>query len=145
MEGNHKMTSNELHKTVEEIAKASIVLDCVMNNDEVDIYEEPCKADIRKYNNYLKALEILFDLKAKGKCDFEAANINEQYVLHIIYVTWVTDGYWGISITDSNRTEIKELLDCFDECNIREEEGNVWQLVSKIFVPTREIEGGDSE
>lgn len=137
MEEDKKM----LYTTVEKVAKASLLLYAVMENDEADIYDEPCVINKRKYDGFHKAIEILSDLKAKGKCDFEASDIRKEYTIHTIYINWrLTDNFW-VCIDSSNKTEIKMLLDCMDECLIRDDEANMWQLSSKIFVPAREIEG----
>ena len=133
------MEKNDIYKTLEEYAKDQVVLDCILTNDEMDKYREPCKVNIRKYDNYLRAVEILKDLKNRGKCDFQAADISEQYTIHTIYIDWAfTDDFW-VLIDKSNKQEIKELLDCMDECIIRDDEANIWQLSSKIFVPIREL------
>ena len=132
---------NELYETVEKIAKASVLLYAIFENDEMDLYEEPCMINKAKYNGFHKAIEILSDLKAKGKCDFEASDIRREYTFHTIYINWkLTDDFW-VCIDSENKTEIKMLLDCMDECLIRDDEANVWQLSSKIYVPTREIKG----
>lgn len=132
---------NELYETVEKIAKASVLLYAIFENDEMDLYEEPCMINKVKYNGFHKAIEILSDLKAKGKCDFEASDIRREYMFHTIYIKWkLTDDFW-VCIDSENKTEIKMLLDCMDECLIRDDEANVWQLSSKIYVPTREIKG----
>lgn len=132
---------NELYETVDKTVKASLLLYAIFESDEMDMYDEPCKVNIKKYNGFHKAIEILLDLKAKGKCDFEASDIRKEYTLHTIYITWnLTDDFW-LCIDSENKTEIKMLLDLMDECLIRDDEANVWQLSSKIFVPVREIEG----
>lgn len=131
---------NELYETVEKIAKATVLLYAVMESDG-DLIEEPCVINKRKYDGFHKAISILSDLKAKGKCDFEASDIRKEYMFHTIYVNWkLTDDFW-VCIDSENKTEIKILLDCMDECLIRDDEANVWQLSSKIYVPTREIKG----
>lgn len=131
---------NVLYETVEKIAKANLLLYAIMENDESDVYEEPCLINKRKYDGFHKAIEILTDLKANGQCDFEASDIRKEYTIHTIYVKWnLTDNFW-VCIDSSNKTEVKMLLDCMDECLIRDDEANVWQLSSKIFVPVREIE-----
>ena len=131
---------NELYETVEKIAKASVLLYAVMESDG-DLIEEPCVINKRKYDGFHKAISILSDLKAKGKCDFEASDIRKEYTFHTIYINWkLTDDFW-VCIDSENKTEIKMLLDCVDECLIRDDEANVWQLSSKIYVPTREIKG----
>ena len=133
--------NNELYETVEKIAKASLLLYAVCDNDEMDLYDEPCKVNIKKYNGFHKAIGILSELKAEGKCDFEASDIRKEYILHTIYIKWnLTDNFW-MCIDSENKTEIQMLLDCMDECLIRDDEANIWQLSSKIYVPTREIEG----
>ena len=132
---------NELYETVEKITKASVLLYAIFECDEMDLYEEPCKVNINKYNGFHKAVEILSDLKAKGKCDFKASDIRKEYLIHTIYINWnLTDDFW-ICIDKNNKTEIKMLFDCMDECLIRDDEANVWQLSSRIYVPVREIEG----
>lgn len=132
---------NELYEAVEKIAKATVLLYAIFENDEMDLYEEPCMINKTKYNGFYKAIEILSDLKAKGKCDFEASDIYKEYTFHTIYINWkLTDDFW-VCIDSENKTEIKMLLDCMDECLIRDDEANVWQLSSKIYVPTREIKG----
>lgn len=132
---------NELYETVEKIAKASVLLYAIFENDEMDLYEEPCMIHKAKYSGFHKAIEILSDLKEKGKCDFEASDIRKEYTFHTIYINWkLTDDFW-VCIDSENKTEIKMLLDCMDECLIRDDEANVWQLSSKIYVPTREIKG----
>ena len=132
---------NELYETVEKIAKATVLLYAIFENDEMDLYEEPCMINKTKYNGFHKAISILSDLKAKGKCDFEASDIRKEYMFHTIYINWkLTDDFW-VCIDSENKTEIKMLLDCMDECLIRDDEANVWQLSSKIYVPTREVKG----
>ena len=133
--------TQNLYEFVEKIAKANVLLYAVMESDEMDIYDEPCKVNIEKYNGFYKAVEILSELKAKGKCNFEASDIRKEYIIHTIYIKWnLTDDFW-MCIDDSNKTEIKTILDCMDECLIRDDEANIWQLSSKIYVPIREIEG----
>ena len=133
------MAKDEIFKTLEEYAKTGLILDAILSNDEMDKYDEPCKVNIRKYDNYLRAIEILSDLKKRGKCDFQVADIQEQYVLHTIYIDWeFTDDFWVV-IDKENKKEIKELLDCMDECAIRDDEANIWQLSSKIFVPIKDL------
>lgn len=128
---------------IEDVAKASILLYAVMENAEMDVYDEPCKVNREKYLAFHKAIGLLSKLKAKGKCEFEAADIHKKYMLHAIYVTWkLSDNFW-VCIDDTNKTEIKAILDCVDECLIRDDEANVWQLSSKIYVPEREIEGDE--
>ena len=132
---------NELYEAVEKIAKATVLLYAIFENDEMDLYEESCMINKTKYNGFHKAIEILSDLKAKGKCDFEASDIRKEYMFHTIYINWkLTDDFW-VCIDSENKTEIKMLLDCMDECLIRDDEANVWQLSSKIYVPTREVKG----
>lgn len=119
---------------------ASLLIHAVLENDEMDVYEEPCKVNMDKYNGFHKAIEILTDLKAKGKCDFKASDIRKEYLLHTIYVKWeLTDGFY-LCIDSENKTEIKMLLDCMDECLISDDEANVWQLSSRIYTPIRENE-----
>ena len=132
---------NELYETVEKIAKASVLLYAIFENDEMDLYEEPCMINKAKYNGFHKAIEILSDLKAKGKCDFEASDIRKEYLLHTIYVKWELTDEFYLYIDSENKTEIKMLFDCMDTCVISDDSANVWQLSSKIYVPTREIEG----
>ena len=78
---------NELYETVEKIAKASVLLYAVMESDG-DLIEEPCVVNKRKYDGFHKAISILCDLKAKGKCDFEAMDIRKEYTMHSIEVKW---------------------------------------------------------
>ena len=132
---------NELYETDEKIAKASVLLYAIFEYDEMDLYEEPCMINKAKYYGFHKAIEVLSDLKAKGKCDFEASDIRKEYTFHTIYINWkLTDDFW-VCIDSENKTEIIMLLDSMDECLIRDDEANVWQLSSKIYVPTREIKG----
>jgi len=132
---------NELYETVDKIAKASLLLYAIFESEEMDLYEEPCMINKAKYNGFHKAIEVLSELKAKGKCDFEASDIRKEYILHTIYVNWkYTDDFW-VCIDENNKTEIKMLFDYMDECLIRDDEANVWQLSSRIYVPTSEIEG----
>ena len=101
---------NELYETVEKIAKASVLLYAIFENDEMDLYEEPCMINKAKYSGFHKAIEILSDLKAKGKCDFEASDIRREYTFHTIYINWkLTDDFW-VCIDSENKTEIKMLL-----------------------------------
>lgn len=132
--------NGELYEVVEKIAKASLLLHAVLENDEMDMYEEPCKVNISKYNGFHRAIEILSDLKAKGKCDFEASDIQKPYVFHTIYVTWELTDEFYMYIDSENKTEVKELFDCMDTCVIPDDTANVWQLSSEIFVPVSKIE-----
>lgn len=137
MEEDKKM----LYTAVERVIKANLLLYAVIENDEADMYNEPCLINKKKYDGFYKAIEILSDLKAKGKCDFEASDIRKEYTIHTIYIDWkLTDDFW-VCIDSSNKTEIQILFDCMDECLIRDDEANIWQLSSRIFVPAREIEG----
>lgn len=133
------MKNKELYKTVDEIAKEMLLLYAVMESDG-DLIDESYLINVKKYNNFNQAIKVLLDLKANGKCDFEAMDIRKKYNLHTIYITWnLTDDFW-VYIDDGNKTEIKMLLDLMDECLIRGDKANVWQLSSKIYVPIREIE-----
>lgn len=131
---------DDIYEVIDKTIKASLLLDAVLSNDEMDLWEEPCKVNIRKYEGFNKAVEILTNLKEKGQCDFEVADIRKEYVLHTIYINWKIVEPW-VCIDNTNKTEIKMLLDCMDECLIRDDEANTWQLSSKIYVPIREIEG----
>ena len=133
---------NELYETVEKIVKASVLLYAVMESDG-DLIEEPCVVNKRKYDGFHKAISILCDLKAKGKCDFEAMDIRKEYTMHSIEVKWnLTDDFY-VYIDESNKSEIKTLLDCMDTCIISDDDATRWSFISKIFVPKSEIESGD--
>ena len=133
---------NELYENVDKIAKASVLLYAVMESDG-DLIEEPCVIIKRKYDGFHKAIEILSDLKAKGQCDFEAMDIRKEYTMHSIEVKWnLTDDFY-IYIDESNKSEIKTLLDCMDTCIISDDDATRWSFISKIFVPKSEIESGD--
>ena len=133
---------NELYETIEKIAKASVLLYAVMESDG-DLIEEPCVVNKRKYDGFHKAISILCDLKAKGKCDFEAMDIRKEYTMHSIEVKWnLTDDFY-VYIDESNKSEIKTLLDCMDVCIISDDDATKWSFISKIFVPKSEIESGD--
>ena len=133
---------NELYETVEKIAKASVLLYAVMESD-VDLIEEPCVVNKRKYDGFHKAISILCYLKAKGKCDFEAMDIRKEYTMHSIEVKWnLTDDFY-VYIDESNKSEIKTLLYCMDVCIISDDNATKWSFISKIFVPKSEIESGD--
>lgn len=132
---------DDIYEVIDKTIKASLLLDAVLSNDEMDLWEEPCKVNIRKYEGFNKAVEILTNLKEKGQCDFEVADIRKEYMLHTIDVTWKTTDEFYLSIDDTNKTEIKMLLDCVDDCLIPEDKAKSWQLSSKIYVPIREIEG----
>ena len=134
--------NDELYETVERAVKASLLLDAVLSNDEMDLWEEPCKVNVRKYEGFHKAVEILSDLKEKGQCDFEVSDIRKEYMLHTIDITWKLTNESDLYIDDTNKLEIKQLLDCMDKCLISNDYGIAeWQLSSKIYVPIREIEG----
>lgn len=133
---------NELYETVDKIAKASVLLYAVMESDG-DLIEEPCVIDKQKYDGFHKAIGILSDLKAKGQCDFEAMDIRKEYTMHSIEVKWnLTDDFY-VYIDESNKSEIKTLLDCMDTCIISDDDATKWSFISKIFVPKSEIESGD--
>ena len=133
---------NELYETVDKIAKSTVLLYAVMESDG-DLIEEPYVINKRKYDGFHKAIEILSDLKAKGQCDFEAMDIKKEYTMHSIEVKWnLTDDYY-IYIDESNKSEIKTLLDCMDTCIISDDDATRWSFISKIFVPKSEIESGD--
>lgn len=133
---------NQLHETVEKIAKASALLYAVMESDG-DLIEEPCVVNKQKYDGFHKAISILCDLKSKGKCDFEAMDIRKEYTMHSIEVKWkLTDDFY-LYIDESNKNEIKNLLDCMDTCIISDEDATQWTFISHIFVPKSEIESGD--
>ena len=132
--------NKDLKKAVEEIVKANLLLHVVFEGDEMELCEAPYLVDINKYNSFLKAIEILSGLKEKGECDFTVEDINKEYTMHAIYVTWkLTDNFY-MCIDEANKKGIKMLLDCVDECVIRDDEANVWQLSSEIYIPTRKIE-----
>ena len=133
-----------LYASIENLTKANLLLYAILENDEgIDLIEEPCRINIKKYDNFFKAIKILSDLKSKGKCDFEASDIRKEYVFHTIYINWnMTDEFW-VCIDKTNKKEIKMLLDYMDECLIRDDEANIWQLSSKIYVPESEIKEGD--
>lgn len=133
---------NELYETVDKIAKSTVLLYAVMESDG-DLIEEPYVINKRKYDGFHKAIEILSDLKAKGQCDFEAMDIRKEYTMHSIEVKWnLTDDFY-IYIDESNKSEIKTLLDCMDTCIISDDDATRWSFISKIFVPKSEIESGD--
>lgn len=133
---------NELYETIDKIAKASVLLYAVMENDG-DLIEEPYVINKRKYDGFHKAIEILSDLKAKGQCNFEAMDIRKEYTMHSIEVKWnLTDDFY-VYIDESNKSEIKTLLDCMDTCIISDDDATKWSFISKIFVPKSEIESGD--
>lgn len=133
---------NELYETIDKIAKASVLLYAVMESDG-DLIEEPCVINKRKYDGFHKAIGILSDLKAKGQCDFEAMDIRKEYTMHSIEVKWnLTDDFY-VYIDESNKSEIKTLLDCMDTCIISDDDATKWSFISKIFVPKSEIESGD--
>jgi len=125
---------NELKEVVERVVKANLLLNAVLN-DSMDRYEEPCVVDKRKYEGFCRAIKVLERLKEKGKCDFEAADINEPYTLHTIYIDWrVTDDFY-LYIDKDNKSEIKELLDCVETIVISDDCAIDWQLSSRIYVP----------
>ena len=133
---------NELYETIDKIAKASVLLYAVMENDG-ELIEEPYVINKRKYDGFHKAIEILSDLKAKGQCNFEAMDIRKEYTMHSIEVKWnLTDDFY-VYIDESNKSEIKTLLDCMDTCIISDDDATKWSFISKIFVPKSEIESGD--
>ena len=114
----------------------------VMEND-VEKIEESYVINKRKYDGFHKAIEILSDLKAKGQCNFEAMDIRKEYTMHSIEVKWnLTDDFY-VYIDESNKSEIKTLLDCIDNCIISDDDATKWSFISKIFVPKSEIESGD--
>lgn len=133
---------NELYETIDKIAKANVLLYAVMESDG-DLIKEPYGINRRKYNGFYKAIEILCDLKAKGKCDFEAMDIRKEYTMHSIEVTWkLTDDFY-VYIDESNKSEIKALLDCMDECIISDDDATKWSFISRIFVPKSEFENNN--
>lgn len=133
---------NELYETIDKIAKANVLLYAVMESDG-DLIKEPYGINRRKYNGFYKAIEILCDLKAKGKCDFEAMDIRKEYTMHSIEVKWnLTDDFY-VYIDESNKSEIKALLDCMDECIISDDDATKWSFISRIFVPKSEFENNN--
>ena len=73
----------------------------------------------------------------------EAMDIRKEYTMHSIEVKWnLTDDFY-VYIDDSNKSEIKALLDCMDVCIISDDDATKWSFISKIFVPKSEIESGD--
>ena len=133
---------NELYETIDKIAKANVLLYAVMESDG-DLIKEPYGINRRKYNGFYKAIEILCDLKAKGKCDFEAMDIRKEYTMHSIEVKWnLTDDFY-VYIDESNKSEIKTLLDCMDECIISDDDATKWSFISRIFVPKSEFENNN--
>lgn len=81
---NELYKNNELYKAVDKIAREVLLLYAVMESDG-DLINEPCLINVRKYNNFNKAIKVLLDLKAKGKCDFEAMDIRN--ILCILYIS----------------------------------------------------------
>lgn len=133
------MEKEKLYEIIKKDAKAMILLYAAMESDG-DIYDEPCKIHKRKYNGFHKAIEILSKLQEQGKCTFKAMDIQKEYTMHSIEIKWnLTDDFY-LYIDQTNRTEIKQLLDCMDECIIAEDEASSWTLISRIYVPIREIE-----
>ena len=133
---------NELYETIDKIAKANVLLYAVMESDG-DLIKEPYGINRRKYNGFYKAIEILCDLKAKGKCDFEAMDIRKEYTMHSIEVKWnLTDDFY-VYIDESNKSEIKTLLDCMDVCIISDDDATKWSFISRIFVPKSEFENNN--
>lgn len=129
-----KDNKDELYEAVEREAKAAILLNAVFES-EGDLITGACTMDEEKYDGFQKAIEILSGLKAKGKCDFEAMDIDEPYELHAIQIKWnvTTEPY--VEIDSSNKKEIQMLLDCMEDCLICDDEGSNWQLSSKIYIP----------
>ena len=125
----------ELKEAIENSIRANLLLHAVLENDEMDVYDVACKVNRKKYDGFNRAIEILSKLRDEGKCEFEAADIQVFYTIHTIYINWnLTDDFW-VCIDDGNKSEIKELLDCTDECLIRDDEANIWQLSSRIYMP----------
>lgn len=121
-------------KEVEKAARAALLINAVFESNG-DIYDEPCKKNEDKYNNFVKAIEILSDLKEKGKCDFEYDDIETEYTIHAIHIKWVLDDGFDLYIDDSNKNEIKMLLDYTEECLISDDDASSWQLTSVIYEP----------
>lgn len=133
---------NELYETAEKIVKASVLLYAVMESDG-DLIKEPCLVNKQKYDSFHKAISILSDLKANGKCDFKAMDIRKEYTMHSIEVKWSLIDDFYVYIDESNKEEIKTLLDCMDVCIISDDDATKWSFISRIFVPKSEIENGD--
>jgi hypothetical protein len=132
--------NDELRAVIERMVKAELLLCAVLENVEMDRYEEPCKVNITKYNEYLKAIHILESLQENGKCEFEAADIREQYILHTINVKWTLLQESWFCIDSSIKQQVIELLKCTDECLMDEDEAGTWQFSSRIYVPIQKDE-----
>ena len=132
-------SENELKKIVEKAAKASLLLNAVMN-DSMDKYEEPCVVIKAKYEGFQRVIELLNVLKQKGKCNFEALDLTEQYERHYIYIHWNATDDCYLYIDEDNKSEIKEILDYIDTIVVSDDDALEWQLAFQIYVPVSEME-----
>jgi hypothetical protein len=106
-----------------------LYIDAVFN-EETEKLEPPYKVNKIAYENYEKTLILLAQLKGKGKCNFTFDSIFEPYVLHCIYVQWKFDESGYIEL---DAKEIASILDKMEGIVIDEQNGNEWQLSSKIY------------
>lgn len=107
-----------------------LYIDAVLN-EETEKLEPPYKVNKTAYENYEKTLILLAELKGKGKCTFTFDSIFEPYILHCIYIQWNFDesGYLEL-----DTKEIVSILDKMEGIVIDQQNGNEWQLSSKIYV-----------
>ena len=112
---------------------AELLLRAVMES-EGDLCKQPYVVNKKNYFGYLKAVKILSELRRKGKCKFKAMYARDPYTLHSIDVKWnLTDDFY-ICIDDSNKREIKELLECTETCIIEQEDSTRWSLMSRLYI-----------
>ena len=104
-------------------------------NEDTEKVPEPYKVKKSAYENYEKVLILLAQLKGQGKCEFTYDSIFEPYVMHCIYVQWISDENGYIEL---DAKEIASILEKIDGIVIDIQSENEWQLSSTIYFGHKE-------
>lgn len=110
-----------------------LLIDAVMNS-EPEMLNDNYKVNEKALDNYMLALQVIAELRRKGKCSFTYDLWYKPYELHCIYIKWNCDvDQDDTGLIDLDAKEISDLIGKFDTIQLDKEEPYTWQLSSEIY------------